>query len=83
LGISLISEIAARKAENAGLVRITLIKDKEVEVPIYVLRRSNGSNKALNGFWEYLKRTSERFKGRLPCMIKMSVFGRYLSEYLQ
>jgi DNA-binding transcriptional LysR family regulator len=72
LGVSLCPEIIAKKAERAGLIGIVHQNDaKGVEYSICVRRREGSQDDALNQFWEYLVNASKRFKGNLPCMLKI------------
>ena len=38
---------------------------------IYMKRGGEPMDEALNSFWGYVVKMSERFKGNLPCMLKM------------
>jgi DNA-binding transcriptional LysR family regulator len=71
LGVSLCSEIIARKSERAGLISIIIPYNvKGGHYSIYV-KRTASDNEAINNFWDYLEKMSERFKGNLPCMLKI------------
>jgi len=71
LGVSLCSELIARKSERAGLVNIVVPYNvKGCHYSIYVKRTAAG-DEAVNHFWDYLEKMSERFKGNLPCMMKI------------
>ncbi len=72
LGVSLCPEIIAKKAERAGLIGIVHQDDaKGTEYSICVRRREGSQDDTMNQFWEYLVNASERFKGNLPCMLKI------------
>lgn len=72
LGVSLCPEIIARKAERAGLVGIVHKEDaKGTEYSICVRRGKETQDNTLSQFWEYLVNASKRFKGNLPCMLKI------------
>jgi len=72
LGVSLCSEIIAKKAERAGLIGIVHQNDaKGVEYFICVRRREGSQDDTLSQFWDYLVNASKRFKGNLPCMLKI------------
>ncbi|MBM5804905.1 MAG: LysR family transcriptional regulator [Candidatus Verstraetearchaeota archaeon] len=72
LGVSLCPEIIAKKAERAGLVGIVYREDaKGTEYSICVRRGKETQDDTLSQFWEYLVNASKRFKGNLPCMLKI------------
>lgn len=71
LGVSICSELIARKSERAGLINIVIPYNvKGCHYSIYIKRITVG-DEAVNQFWDYLGKMSERFKGNLPCMLKI------------
>jgi DNA-binding transcriptional LysR family regulator len=72
LGVSLCPEIIAKKAERAGLVGVVYIKDARDEYYSICVRKGGAAqNPPVSSFWEYLVDVSERFKGNLPCILKI------------
>jgi DNA-binding transcriptional LysR family regulator len=72
LGLSLCSEIIAKKAERARLVGIVNPEGATGgRYSIYIKRQGEPMDEALNSFWGYIEKMSERFEGNLPCMLKM------------
>jgi DNA-binding transcriptional LysR family regulator len=71
LGLGLCPEIIAKKSERAGMIRIIQTKDGSYEPYSIIAKRSNRTDSGGDGFWLYLSRISHRFKGNLPCMLKM------------
>jgi len=72
LGVSLCPEIIAKKAERAGLIGIVYQNDvKGAEYSICVRRKEGSQDDTMIQFWEYLVNASKRFKGNLPCMLKI------------
>ncbi|ADG13781.1 transcriptional regulator, LysR family [Methanocaldococcus infernus ME] len=56
-GISIISEIPAKKAESAGLVRIVPIEDLDITRYLYLIKSRRPKNpSAVKTFWEFLKK---------------------------
>ena len=72
LGLSLCSEIIAKKAERAGMIGMVNLEGVSGgRYSIYIKRGGQSSDPALVNFYKYVERMSERFKGNLPCMMKM------------
>ncbi|ENN96753.1 LysR family transcriptional regulator [Methanocaldococcus villosus KIN24-T80] len=56
-GISIVSEIPAKKAENAGLVKIVPIVDFDVVRYLYLIKSKRPKNpSAVKSFWEFVNR---------------------------
>ncbi len=54
-GVSVISEIPAKKAEKAGLIKIVPIKDLEIERYLYLVKNKKTKNpSAVKSFWEFI-----------------------------
>ncbi|WP_423793211.1 selenium metabolism-associated LysR family transcriptional regulator [Methanocaldococcus indicus] len=54
-GVSVISEIPAKKAENAGLVKIVPIKDLELVRNLYLVKNKKTKNpSAVKSFWDFI-----------------------------
>lgn len=71
LGLGVCPEIIAKKSERAGLVRIVQTKDGSYDPYSIMAKRGKRAGDGGEGFWLYLSRISYRFKGNLPCMLKM------------
>jgi DNA-binding transcriptional LysR family regulator len=71
LGLGLCPEIIAKKSERAGLISIIQTKDGSYEPYSIIAKKGVRTNGGGDGFWLYLSRISHRFKGNLPCMLKM------------
>jgi DNA-binding transcriptional LysR family regulator len=71
LGVSIISEIMARKAENSGLVKTLELEAQGIETPIYMVKKRGETYSALKYFWSYVVQINERFGGYLPCLLKL------------
>jgi DNA-binding transcriptional LysR family regulator len=72
LGVSLCPEIIAKKAERAGLIGILHLNDVNgAEYSLRVRRKEGSKDDTLKEFWGYLVNASKRFKGNLPCMLKI------------
>lgn len=73
LGLSLCPEILAKKAKRAGLIDIIHIPDAESAVySICALKGEKMQSNAANEFWKYIMAVSKRFKGNLPCILKIT-----------
>lgn len=73
LGLSFCPEILAKKAKRAGLVDIIRIPDAEsAAYSICALKREKIQSNATNEFWKYLTIVSKRFKGNLPCILRIT-----------
>jgi DNA-binding transcriptional LysR family regulator len=62
-GISIISSIASKKAEAAGLVRTLRIEDAETTRKFYIARQKRKLSKASETFWEFCQHF--KFKNKL------------------
>ncbi|MEM3531350.1 MAG: LysR substrate-binding domain-containing protein, partial [Nitrososphaerales archaeon] len=73
LGASIIPGIVARKAERAGLIKTIPLNTSHDEVPIYIIKRKEKDNRALNHFWDYICHVNEKFRGDLPCVLRLII----------
>lgn len=71
VGLGLCPEIIARKSQRAGLVEIVQTEDGTYEPYSIIAKRGRKAEGGVESFWAYLSRTSSRFKGNLPCVLKM------------
>jgi len=73
LGLSVIPGIVAIKAERAGLIKAIPLSTSHDEAPIYLLKRRERDNLALDRFWEYTYHVAKKFGGNLPCVLKLMI----------
>ncbi|NWG09872.1 MAG: LysR family transcriptional regulator [Nitrososphaerales archaeon] len=73
LGVSVVPGIVAIKAERAGLIKTIHLGASHDEVPIFVIKRREKDNQALDRFWEYISHVTEKFRGNLPCILRLMV----------
>jgi DNA-binding transcriptional LysR family regulator len=73
LGVSIIPGIVAIKAEKAGLIKTIPLNTSHDEVPIYIIKRREKDNQALNYFWDYICHVNEKFRGNLPCILRLII----------
>lgn len=73
LGVSIIPGIVAIKAERAGLIKAIPLNTSHDEVPIYIIKRKENDNQALNRFWDYICHINEKFRGDLPCILRLII----------
>jgi DNA-binding transcriptional LysR family regulator len=73
LGVSIVPGIVAMKAERAGLIKAIPLKTSRDEVPIYMIRRKEKGSQALDYFWEYVCLVKEKFRGNLPCILRLMI----------
>lgn len=59
-GISIVSSIASKKAQAAGLVTILKLEDANSTRKLYLLRPKRTLLNAAEAFWEFCKNTSQR-----------------------
>jgi hypothetical protein len=71
--VSIVPGIVAMKAERAGLIKAIPLKTSRDEVPIYMIRRKEKGSQALDYFWEYVCLVKEKFRGNLPCILRLMI----------
>ncbi|MEM3078683.1 MAG: LysR family transcriptional regulator [Nitrososphaerales archaeon] len=73
LGVSIVPGIVAMKAERAGLIKAIPLNTSHDEVPIYIIRRKEKGSQALDYFWKYVCLVKEKFRGNLPCILRLMI----------
>ena len=87
-GISIISSIAANKAQAAGLVKILKIKEAKNPRKLYMVRPKRPLLKESEAFWEFCKEyISSKMKlshaPQIKLVLKFYVILRVLSRFFQ